>query len=80
MSSMDTVPRTVGKRRVQASEAAAHDLQAAAAEFVGDKGICDRGVFRFETFEEADRWLMEQKIRRAHARRGPLTSPESRNV
>jgi hypothetical protein len=77
---MDAVRKTVGKRRIDASEAAAHDLQAAAAEFVGEDGICDRGVFRFETFEEADRWLMEQKIRRAHARRGLPTSRGSRDV
>ena len=66
---MDPVPKTVGRRRIERSEAAAHDLQRAAAGFVGPEGLCDRGLYRFESFEEADRWLMEQRIRRALGRR-----------
>ena len=74
---MDPVGKVVGRRRqFRPSEAAAHDMQRAAAEFVGKEGVCDRGVFRFVTFEEADGWLMDQKIRRAHARRPLPTSQE----
>jgi hypothetical protein len=73
---VDTVPRTIGRRRIEASEARAHELQNAAAEFVGPAGVCDRGLFRFATFEEADQWLTDQKVQRALARRHQATSPK----
>jgi hypothetical protein len=29
----------------------------------GDYGICPRGVYRFSTFEEADRWMTQMLVR-----------------
>ena len=28
--------------------------------------VCDPGVYRFESFEEADKWMLEMAIKRAH--------------
>lgn len=40
-------------------------------------GICERGVFRFHSFEEAQTWLLKQMTRRARARRRERTSSSS---
>lgn len=40
-------------------------------------GICDRGIFRFDSFEEAQTWLLHQMTRRARARRHERTSSSS---
>jgi len=29
----------------------------------GDYGICPRGVYRFKTFEEADKWMTQMLVR-----------------
>jgi hypothetical protein len=40
-------------------------------------GFAERGVYRFHSFEEAERWLTQMMVRRSLARRNLKTSPAS---
>jgi hypothetical protein len=42
----------------------------------GTSKLVPRGVYRFHTFEEADKWMIEM-IARTHALHGPKMSPLS---
>jgi hypothetical protein len=42
----------------------------------GTSKLVPRGLYRFTTFEEADRWMIEM-IARTHASHGRKISPES---
>jgi hypothetical protein len=71
--------KTVGHRpdrwRVTSAEAAAWQEQVAA--WNPGRALCDKGVYRFRTFEEADRWMIEQIAKKARERRLRQTSNES---
>ena len=32
----------------------------------GGKGVCPRGVYRFKTFEDADKWMLNMIVRSTH--------------
>ncbi len=74
--------KTVGRRatswRVTPAEAAA--WQNIVARWHPGRALCDRGVFRFRTFEEADSWRMDQLARKARERRHRKTSGGSRRA
>lgn len=56
--------KIVGKRKGfdTSPEAAAIWLKTANA-LRGDYGICPRGVYRFKTFEDADKWMTQMLVR-----------------
>lgn len=76
---MSWTQKTVGRRperwRVTSAEAAAWQEQVAA--WHPGRALCDKGVYRFRTFEEADRWMTEQIAKKARERRLLATSNES---
>lgn len=73
ITGMEHPKKTVGRRVVPGihtpSDAAA--LQDAMAEMFEGRPICARGVYRFRTFQEAERWLMKQMAKNslAHQRK-----------
>jgi hypothetical protein len=76
---MDWTQKTVGRRpereRLSAAEAAAWQEQV--ARWNPGHALCDKGVFRFKTFEEADRWMTDQIAQKARERRSRKTSSGS---
>jgi hypothetical protein len=68
--------KTVGRRshgwRATPAEAAAWQEQVAA--WNPGRALCDKGVYRFRTFEEADRWMTDQIAKKARERRHRTTS------
>ena len=61
----DPIGKFVGKRHVRDAVAYGRKLQEAAGTFQRSAGFTlgPKGVFRFRTFEEADRWLMRIQTR-----------------
>lgn len=76
---MDGVPKTVGRRsppaRLEPEEALR--WQTTVATMFGTNEVCERGVFRFETFEEAQAWMLQQKVAIGLANRLQRTSSGS---
>ena len=70
--------KVVGRRvRERVSPAEALDWQTKASTMLHRGPICDKGVFRFKTFEEAQEWMLEQMTRRAREARRKRTSSRS---
>jgi hypothetical protein len=70
--------KIVGRRRVD--PASAVDDQRRLARVAGalqHGGYAERGVYRFDSFDEAERWHTEMMTRRARARRNRKTSRAS---
>lgn len=64
----DPVGKTVGRRRLTNAAACSMELQQLVnhvRQTQGYGGICRRGVYRFRSHEEADRWLTTQIVQRA---------------
>ena len=59
----ETIGKTVGKRRLTAPMI----LQEVGREIFKHSGfrMCDPGVYRFNSHEEADEWMMKMAIKRA---------------
>ncbi len=57
----DTGIKIVGKRSGQfaSSPESADVLQHTMRQLRGGRGICPRGVYRFESFEEAHEWMVK---------------------
>jgi len=72
--------KVVGRRARQVRHSAAEALafQDEVARMFGTGPLCDRGLFRFESFDEADEWLTEQRARKHRERRRSATSDASR--
>lgn len=70
--------KTVGRRKVDGGDVweAVRQLTETAERLRGSRALVPRGVHRFETFEEADDWMME-KIASTHASHGRKTSRRS---
>jgi hypothetical protein len=67
--------KTVGRRRIHGGSRAGA-LQRTLAAVRGTGVLVPRGVYRFESFEEADAW-MTRTMARTHASRRSKTSPGS---
>lgn len=64
----EQIGKTVGRRRIADSWKGGMRLQETANQFrtsFGHGGICPRGVFRFNSHEEADEWMMKMLVERA---------------
>ena len=66
-----TVGRRVVPERVSFDEALA--WQSASSMLFGPRPLCQRGVFRFRSFQEAHEWMIDQASRRSPAVPQPLT-------
>lgn len=67
----EIVGKTVGRRRIKSSAEHAMALQKMVNDVrksQGYGGICPRGVYRFNSHEEADAWLMKAMAQRAARR------------
>jgi len=55
--------KVVGRRKgFDTSPEAANAWLQTINELRGPCGVCPRGVYRFETFEEADRWMRQMLV------------------
>ncbi len=71
------IGKVVGRRKMRPSTLEdAEGLFCTAWALRGTNRLVPRGLYRFETFEEADRWMI-QMMARTHARRPSKMSPES---
>jgi hypothetical protein len=68
--------KTVGVRRVDQGALEDQGRLARTAAALRGRGFAPRGVYRFASFEEAERWML-QMMRRPRARQTPKTSPAS---
>lgn len=69
--------RVVGRRRLDgASLEDQGRLARTAALLRGTGALVPRGIYRFASFDEAERWMIEM-IRRTHAHRNRKTSSDS---
>lgn len=69
--------RQVGRRAVNGNALADQGALARTAAAVrGTAALVPRGLYRFSSFEEADRWMIEM-MRRTHVRQSQRTSPGS---
>jgi multidrug resistance efflux pump len=66
------VEKTVGRRRTEGREIAALQRTLAAVRRTG--ALVPRGVYRFQSFEEADAW-MTRMMARTRVNRNSRTSP-----
>jgi hypothetical protein len=58
------IGKTVGRRKVVS---AAHQQKIGRSIFRHSGfRVCDPGVYRFNSFEEADEWMLKMAIKRAH--------------
>jgi hypothetical protein len=70
--------KTVGHRRIGPASAIADQRRLArVVTALQHGGFAERGVYRFDSFEEAERWHTEMMARRSRARRSRKTSPAS---
>jgi hypothetical protein len=70
--------KTVGRRRIEPASAVDDQRRLArVATALQRGGFAERGVYRFDSFEEAERWQTEMMVRRSRARRSLKTSPAS---
>jgi hypothetical protein len=72
------IGKVVGRRRLSPTTTLedADRLLRTAWALRGTDRLVPRGLYRFETFEEAERWMI-QMMARTHARRPSKTSPGS---
>jgi hypothetical protein len=68
--------KTVGSRRVDSHPLDDQGRLSRTAAALSPGGSAPSGVYRFDSFEEADRWMLEM-MRRSRARRNRKTSPAS---
>ncbi len=64
----DPIGKTVGRRVLKDAWKAGMGLQKTANQLrlsFGQGGICPRGVYRFNSHEEADEWMMKMLVARA---------------
>jgi hypothetical protein len=64
----DPVGKTVGRRRLRNAPKAAMALQHFINQVRQSQGygaICRRGVFRFRSHQEADKWMIKELVQRA---------------
>lgn len=55
--------KVVGHRRgADSSPAAAARWLKTMQQLRGTTAVCPRGLYRFKTFEEADRWMMQMRV------------------
>lgn len=59
--------KTVGKRKPASGIASASALGKLVAALRGDKPFIPKGVYRFKTFEEAQKWSLEMTTRKSRA-------------
>lgn len=66
--------KIVGRRKgFDASPEAANAWLKSVNKLRGNHGICPRGVYKFKTFEEADRWMLQMLVRSSLAARRSTT-------
>ncbi len=64
----DPVGKTVGRRKLRDAWKYSMGLQKllnAARKSQGYGGLCQKGVFRFRSFEEADAWMVREIVKSA---------------
>jgi hypothetical protein len=60
----ERIGKTVGRRKIVS---AAHQQKVGRSVFRHSGfRVCDPGVYRFNSFEEADAWMQKMAIKRAH--------------
>lgn len=68
----DPVRKIVGRRKLRDAWSYAMGLQKMSNDLnksFGFGALCPKGVYRFETHEEADRWLMKKLVERTSRRK-----------
>lgn len=60
---METTMKIIGRRKIARGLEEMDRLQQLVRDMRGNRGLCPRGVYRFKSFEEADRWLMNALIK-----------------
>jgi hypothetical protein len=73
---IDLLPsKVVGRRReARATHQTADTLLRTAWALRGDVGLARRGLYRFETFEEAREWMRAEASRRSGRRRSKMSA------
>jgi hypothetical protein len=64
----DPIGKTVGRRVIRDAWKYGMAAQKTANQFrkaFGHGGLCPKGVFRFNSFEEADEWMTRMLVKRA---------------
>ena len=67
MKTEDITMKVVGKRKYATPTNNAFVLQETMLDFRRGRGFIPKGVFKFKTFEEAQRWMMEQIVKNSPA-------------
>jgi hypothetical protein len=69
MKKADTHIKILGRRsgQIATSPEDANALLHTVRQLRGDRGICPRGVYRFESFEEAHAWMIKMLARSTRA-------------